>query len=81
MRSLPPIRDVVRDVRSGASLEPLWRDARLAIRRLIQAPMAVSAIVGTLLVGLGTFAVVYTVVQKILLDPMPYKDPDDLYFV
>jgi putative ABC transport system permease protein len=35
----------------------------------------------TLTVGLGTFAVVYTVVQKILIDPMPYKDPNDLYFV
>src|SRR5262245_47425898 len=31
--------------------------------------------------GLGMFAVVYTVVQKILIDPMPYKHPDDLYFV
>ena len=37
--------------------------------------------VGTLAVGLGLFAVLYTVVQKILIEPMPYKDPDDLYFV
>ena len=27
------------------------------------------------------FAVVYTAVQKVLLDPMPYKDPGDLYYV
>ena len=27
------------------------------------------------------FAVVYTVVHKILIEPMPYRDPDDLYFV
>ena len=32
-------------------------------------------------IGLGMFAVVYTAVQKILIDPMPYKDPGDLYYV
>ena len=37
--------------------------------------------IGTLTVGLGMFAVVYTAVQKILIDPMPYKDPGDLYYV
>jgi putative ABC transport system permease protein len=57
------------------------RDAELATRRLLRAPAFVVAIVGTLAVGLGTFAVVYTVVHKILIERMPYKEPDDLYFV
>lgn len=57
------------------------RDAELATRRLLRAPGLVIAMVGTLSVGLGLFAVVYTVVQKILIEPMPYRDPDDLYFV
>src|SRR5688572_21962365 len=57
------------------------RDAELATRRLIRKPGLVIAVVGTLSVGLGLFAVVYTVVQRVLVDPMPYKDPDDLYFV
>jgi putative ABC transport system permease protein len=57
------------------------RDAELATRRLLRAPAFVIAIVGTLTVGLGTFAVVYTVVHKILIERMPYKNPDDLYFV
>ena len=41
----------------------------------------VIATVGTLTIGLGMFAVVYTAVQKILIAPMPYRHPDDLYFV
>ena len=57
------------------------RDAELATRRLLRAPAFVIAIVGTLTVGLGTFAVVYTVVHKILIERMPYKDPGDLYYV
>lgn len=57
------------------------RDAELATRRLVRAPALVIATVGTLMVGLGLVAVVYTVVHKILIEPLPYKDPDDLYFV
>src|SRR5262245_37469349 len=57
------------------------RDIELASRRLRRAPGLVLAMVGTLTVGLGTFAIVYTFVQKILIERMPYRDPDDLYFV
>ena len=57
------------------------RDVELASRRLRRAPGFVLAMVGTLTVGLGTFAVVYTFVQKILIEPMPYRHPGDLYFV
>jgi putative ABC transport system permease protein len=57
------------------------RDAELATRRLLRAPGLVVAMVGTLTVGLGMFAVVYAVVHKILIEPMPYRDPGDLYFV
>src|SRR5262249_1342869 len=34
-----------------------------------------------LTVGLGAFAVVYTAVDKILLKPLPYANPEDLYMV
>ena len=57
------------------------RDIEFARRRLIRAPAFLFAVVGTLTVGLGMFTVVYTVVDKILIEPLPYKDPDDLYFV
>jgi predicted permease len=57
------------------------RDAEIATRRLVRAPAFAAAVVGTLTIGLGTFAVVYTAVHKILIEPMPFADPDDLYFV
>lgn len=57
------------------------RDMELATRRLIRAPLFTLATVGTLTLGLGAFAVVYTAVQKILVEPMPYAHSDDLYFV
>jgi putative ABC transport system permease protein len=57
------------------------RDAELVTRRLMRAPAMAAVVVATLTIGLGMFGVVYTVVQKILIEPMPYDDPDDLYFV
>ena len=53
----------------------------LAVRRLMRAPLFVLTTVGTLAVGLGAFAVVYAVVDKVLIEPLPYDRPDDLYFV
>ena len=57
------------------------RDVEMVTRRLARAPAFVVATIGTLAIGLGMFAVVYTAAQKILIDPMPYRDPDDLYYV
>lgn len=55
------------------------RDMELVTRRLRHKPLFFTAVLGTLTVGLGTFAVVYTAVDKILLEPLPYRDPAGLY--
>ncbi|MBM3798326.1 MAG: hypothetical protein FJW31_30780 [Acidobacteria bacterium] len=57
------------------------RDIELAGRRLARSPVFAVTAIGTLTAGLGLFAVAYTVVQRVLLDPMPYKNPGDLYYV
>jgi putative ABC transport system permease protein len=57
------------------------RDLDVASRRLRHRPMFFFAMLTTLIVGLGTFAVVYTAVDKVLLEPLPFRDPGDLYMV
>jgi putative ABC transport system permease protein len=57
------------------------RDLELTRRRLMRSPMFVITTIATLTVGLGTFAVVFTAVDKILLEPLPYRDAGDLYKV
>jgi putative ABC transport system permease protein len=57
------------------------RDAERAFRRLLRAPAFAVATIGTLTIGLGMVAVVYTVVQRVLIDPMPYRQSQDLYYV
>jgi putative ABC transport system permease protein len=57
------------------------RDAAVAIRRLLRARTFAAITIGTLTIGLSMVAVVYTIVYKILLEPMPYRDSADLYYV
>jgi putative ABC transport system permease protein len=57
------------------------RDTELAVRRLVRAPVFSLAMIGTLVIGLGAFGIVFTVVEKILIEPLPYARPNDLYFV
>ncbi len=91
---LPPIwlGAVVDSLRNGLAerLRPAvsWRrggnwgrDFEMVLRRMRRAPLFVTAMAGTLTVGLGAFAMVYTVVSKVLIAPLPYERPQDLYFV
>jgi hypothetical protein len=57
------------------------RETERAARRLARAPLFTLSMLATLAVGLGAFAMVATVVHKVLLAPLPYERPDDLYFV
>jgi putative ABC transport system permease protein len=57
------------------------RDAEVATRRLLRARTFAAVTIGTLTIGLGMVAVAYTVVHKILIEPMPYRDADALYYV
>ena len=57
------------------------RDVETARRRLARQPLFVGATVATLTIGLGAFAVVYTAVDKILIEPLPYRAPEQLYWV
>src|SRR5262249_21165724 len=86
------MRALIDSLRNGAGerIRPAvsWRrsgnwggDAERAYRRLLRAPSFAIATIGTLTIGLGMVATVDTVVQRVLIDPMPYAHPEDLYQV
>lgn len=86
------VRALIDSLRNGAAerVRPAaaWRragdwgrDVELVRRRLARSPIFAATTIGTLTIGLGMFAVAYTAVKKVLIDPMPYRDPGDLYYV
>jgi putative ABC transport system permease protein len=57
------------------------RDLYFAYRSLRRTPGFAVTAVGMLGLAIGVSAAIFSVVQKVLLDPLPYPDPDQLVFV
>jgi putative ABC transport system permease protein len=62
----------------GSSLDTAWHDARLAVRSLRRSPTLATTIVITLALGIGANAAIFSVVNSLLLRPLPIADPDRL---
>jgi hypothetical protein len=59
-------------------VETLGRDLRFALRQLRKSPSFTLTAVLTLTVGIGGVAAVYSVVEAVLLRPLPFDRPDRL---
>ena len=68
--------------RTGDStMKKLWEDLRLAFRGLRRRPGFAVAVVATLALGIGGNVALFSVVDGVLLRPLPYPDPDRLVIV
>src|SRR5207302_8112502 len=59
-------------------LEDLDQDVRYAIRALRKSPSLASVAILTLALGIGATTAIYSVVDTILLQPLPFADSDRL---
>src|SRR6185437_14185959 len=57
------------------------RGLRLALRQLSKAPGFSLTIIATLAIGIGASTAIFSLVEGILLRPLPFHDPDRLVIV
>ena len=55
-----------------------WNGPRLALRRLLHAPLFTIVTLLTLAVGIGANTAIFSVVYGVLLKPLPFDEPDRL---
>ncbi len=63
---------------AGQALSTTWDDVVRSGRGLVRAPGFAGVVVATLGVGIGAAALVFTVVDGVLLSPLPYAEPERL---
>jgi putative ABC transport system permease protein len=73
---LEQLKQGVRDARAGAAMEIVTQDLRYAIRTLARNPGFSTVIVLTLALAVGANTAIFSIVNGVLLKPLPYPDPD-----
>ena len=75
------LKEEIRGARAGAWLESLWQDLRFGVRTLRKKPAFTFIAVLSLALGVGAATAIFTLVDRVLLQPLPYQNSSQLVWM
>src|SRR5215471_13874993 len=60
------------------AMSSLWLDTRYALRMMVKAPGLTAVLIITLALGIGASTTIFSVVNSVVLRPLPYDQPERL---
>jgi putative ABC transport system permease protein len=62
-------------------METLWHDLRYGSRMLLKKPGFTAVVVLTMALGIGANTAIFSLINAVLLNPLPFRDPEQLVMV
>jgi putative ABC transport system permease protein len=75
------VQEKVREIRMGQFIETAWRDVRTGARALVHSPVFTLVTVLSLALGIGANTAIFSVVNGLLLRPLPYPESEQIVHV
>src|SRR6201981_3463556 len=72
------VKEDCREQSSGFWLETFWSDVRYGVRMMARAPGFTIVAILTLALGIGANTAIFSVVNGVLLNPLPFPQPEEL---
>jgi putative ABC transport system permease protein len=79
--SAEAIKDRVRDVGWETYVDSLLKDLRFGVRSFLRTPAFTVPALLTLALGVGATAAMFSVIRAVMLEPLPYTEPDRIVAV